>query len=170
MRSGRGNARRGNARGGNARGGNARRGNARPDQGSAVIEFIALGVGLLMPLAYLALAAAGVQAAVFASTQAVREAGRAFVTSATAAEGMARAGAAARLAFDDHAIELPAEALRVTCLGGPCLAPGSEVLVELDWQVPLPWLPADVAGSAPALVPIRAAHRIPVDDYRGVPA
>lgn len=140
------------------------------DGGSALIEFIALGVGILVPLAYVALAAAAVQSGVFASTQAVREAGRAFVTSATPAEGIARARVAARLAFDDHAIDLPADALAVTCVGGPCLAPGSEVLVELDWQVPLPWLPRDLVGAAPALVPIRAAHRIPVDDFRGIPA
>jgi hypothetical protein len=147
----------------------ADRGSALSDRGSALIEFIALGVGILVPLAYLALAASAVQAGVFASTQAVREAGRAFVTSATAAEGISRAGVAARLAFDDHAIDLPADALRVTCVGGPCLTPGSEVLVELDWQVPLPWLPVDLAGSAPALVPISADHRIPVDDFRGLP-
>jgi hypothetical protein len=140
------------------------------ESGSALIEFIALGVGLLVPLAYVALAAAAVQSGVFASTQAVREAGRAFVTSATRAEGIARAGVAARLAFDDHAIDLPDDALRVTCVGGPCLAPGSEVLIDLKWHVPLPWLPAGIAGSAPALVPISAVHRIPVDDFRGLPA
>lgn len=140
------------------------------DRGSALVEFIALGVGVLVPLAYVALAAAAVQGGVFASTQAVREAGRAFVTSATPSEGLVRAGVAARLAFDDHAIELPPDALRVTCVAGPCLAPGSEVLVELDWRVPLPWLPDGFAGTAPTLVPIRAAHRIPVDDYRGDPA
>lgn len=143
---------------------------ALPDRGSALIEFIALAVGMLVPLVYMALAAAGVQAGVFASTQAVREAGRAFVTSATPGEGIARAQVAARLAFDDHAIDLPADSLTVSCVGGPCLTPGSEVLVEVRWQVPLPWLPADLAGSAPALVPIRAAHRIPVDDFRGEPA
>jgi hypothetical protein len=44
------------------------------------------------------------------------------------------------------------------------------VLIELKWHVPLPWLPAGIAGSAPALVPISAVHRIPVDDFRGLPA
>ncbi|HAN71833.1 MAG TPA: pilus assembly protein TadE [Actinobacteria bacterium] len=140
------------------------------DAGSALIEFLIMGIGILIPLAYLALAASAVQAGVFASTQAVREAGRAFVTSSTPAEAGARAEAALRLAFDDHAITPPLGALRVTCEGGPCLSPGTRVLVEVAWEVPLPWLPSDIVGPAPALVPIRAEHRVPVDDFRGAPA
>lgn len=140
------------------------------DAGSAMIEFLVVGIGILIPLAYLALAAAAVQAGVFASTQAVREAGRAYVTAATPVEAGARAGAAVRLAFADHSIDLPPDAMSVTCEGGPCLAPGTSVLIEVAWKVPLPWLPEGIVGPAPALVPIRAEHRVPVDDYRGVPA
>lgn len=140
------------------------------DQGSAIIEFLVIGVVLLVPLVYLVIAAGAVQSAVYASTQAVREAGRAFVTSATATEGRQRATTAAQLAFDDHGLTLPGDAMRVGCVGGPCLSPGSTVVIEMDWRVPLPWLPDSLAGSAPSLVPIRAQHRVPVDDYRGVPA
>lgn len=135
-----------------------------------MLEFIALGVGVLVPLAYLVLAASSVQAAVFASTQAVREAGRAYVSSATTDEARVRAWAAARLAFDDHGLDLPADALAVTCDGGSCLAPGSSVQVDLAWRVPLPWLPEGLVGSAPSLVPVHVRHEVPVDDYRGSPA
>lgn len=149
-----------------------------PEAGSAIVEFIIVGVCVLVPLAYIVLAAAAVQSAVYASTQAVREAGRAFVTSATAEQGRQRALAAASLAFDDHGIHLPPGALEVGCADGPCLTPGSTVIVTVDWRVPLPWLPASMAGSmvgslaeaAPSLVPVRAEHRIPVDDFRGTPA
>lgn len=142
----------------------------RRDAGSALIEFVIIGVGILIPLAYLALTAAAVQAGVFASTQAVREAGRAYATAATVAEADARAHAAVRLAFEDHAIDLPPGALTVACEGGPCLAPGTRVRVQVAWEVPLPWLPEGIIGPAPALVPIRAEHRVPVDDFRGTPA
>lgn len=145
-----------------------------PEAGSAIIEFLIVGVCVLVPLAYIVLAAGAVQSAVFASTQAVREAGRAFVTSATAEQGRQRAMAAASLAFDDHGIPMPPGALEVGCADGPCLTPGSTVVVTVDWRVPLPWLPASMAGSlaasAPSLVPVRAEHRIPVDDFRGTPA
>ena len=83
-----------------------RRGSGVADRGSAAIEFIVLGVGLLVPLVYLASAAATVQAAAFASAQAAREAGRAFSSSATPAQGRQRAVAAARHACrraDDNA-------------------------------------------------------------------
>jgi len=143
------------------------------DAGSAIVEFIVVGVCVLVPLAYLVLAAGAVQSAVFASTQAVREAGRAFVTSASAEQGRQRAMAAAALAFDDHGIPLPPAALEVGCAGGPCLTPGSTVVVSMEWRVPLPWLPSSLAGSlaesAPSLIPVRAEHRIPVDDFRGMP-
>lgn len=139
------------------------------DRGSAVVEFIALGVGVLVPLGYIVLAAAGVQAAVFASTQAVREAGRAFVSASTSGEAQARAQGAARLAFDDHGLELPPGALTVSCPGGQCLTPGATVTVELAWRVPVPWLPESLAGSAPGLVPVHVRHVVPVDDYRGSP-
>lgn len=139
----------------------------RVDNGSAAIEFIVLGVGLLVPLVYLATAAAAVQAAAFASAQAVREAGRAFSSSATPAQGRQLAESAARIAFVDHGLELPMGAMRIVCTDGPCLSPGSAVEVVLDWDVPLPWLPGAAAADVPARIPVEARHRVPVDDFRG---
>lgn len=134
------------------------------DRGSALVEFLVVGVAVLVPVAYLALAATTVQAEVLAGTQAVREAGRAFSMSATVAEGRSRAVAAARLAFLDHGLDLPADGLRIACVGGPCLAPGSSVDVRLAWSVPLPWVP--VGGIAEPALPLSAEHLVPIDDYR----
>lgn len=136
------------------------------DQGSAAIEFIVLGIGLLVPLVYLASAAATVQAAAFASAQAVREAGRAFSSSATPAQGRRLAVAAAGLAFADHGLELPSRALRIACTDGPCLSPGSAVEVVLAWEVALPWLPGTLAADVPARIPVEARQRVPIDDFR----
>ena len=47
------------------------------DRGSAVIEFIVIGVLVLVPLAYISMCVMRVQAATVASSLAVREAGRA---------------------------------------------------------------------------------------------
>ena len=137
--------------------------------GSAVVEFVVIAVGLLVPIAYLVLAAAAVQSAAFASTQAVREAGRAFSTASTEAEGRQRALAAARLAFSDHDLVLPPGSLRVTCPEGPCLTPGSVVTVDLAWSVALLWLPGSLDSDVPARVPVTATHRLPVDDLRSSP-
>lgn len=138
------------------------------DRGSSLVEFLVVGVAVLVPVAYLALAVTAVQAQVLAGTQAVREAGRAFSTSATTSEGRTRAVAAARLAFRDHGIDPPADGLRITCVGGPCLSPGSAVDVRLAWSVPLPWVPlTDAEGPALSL---GTEHLVPIDDYRGDPA
>lgn len=139
------------------------------EAGSAVIEFIVIGVAVLVPMVYVVQCAMTVHAAALASSQAVREAGRAFSTSAVEVEGRQRALAAAHLAFGDQGLELPAGALRVTCPDAPCLSPGSVVDVSLDWRVPLPWLPAGWTGEGRASMPISAWMRVPVDDFRGDP-
>ena len=135
------------------------------ERGSALLEVIVVGVALLVPLAYLGLAAATVQSGAFASSQAVREAARAFATAATPEQGRARAAAAVRLALGDHGFTAPADAVRVSCAGAPCLTPGSAVEVRLDWEVPVPWVPT-IVGDGPASVRLSAEHRVPVDDYR----
>jgi hypothetical protein len=137
------------------------------DRGSAAIEFIVLGIGLLVPLVYVATAAATVQAAAFASAQAVREAGRAFSSSATPAQGRRLAESAARLAFVDQGLDLPPGAMRISCTDGPCLSPGSAVEVVMAWEVPLPWLPGTLAADVPARIPVEARQRVPIDDFRG---
>lgn len=137
----------------------------RDDDGAAVVEFVVVGVALLIPLAYLIAAAASVNSAVFASTQAVREAGRAFTLSHDPAIGLQRAQAAAQAAFADQGMALPGRALTIHCPAGRCLAPGSAVEVAVAWDMPLPWLP-DLVASDRLVIPISAAQRIPVDDYR----
>ena len=134
------------------------------DRGSAVLEFIVVGLLVLIPIAYLVLSVMRVQAAVFASTQAVPEAGRAFVTAESVPRAQQRAMSAARLAFADQGFALPARALTVRCRPSACLSPGGAVDIEASWDVPLPWLPATFGEVAS--VPITATHTVPVDTYR----
>ncbi|MSO27682.1 MAG: pilus assembly protein [Candidatus Nanopelagicales bacterium] len=147
----------------NAIGGRLRNLRARED-GNAVIEFLIIGVLVLIPMAYLVLCLMRVQAATFASTQAVREAGRAFNSADSVSQGQASARTAARLAFSDQGFDLPESALGISCPDSPCLAPGSVAEVSLNWQVMLPWVPAGL--SREFSVPIEVLHQVPVDDYR----
>ena len=57
------------------------------DEGSSVIEFLGLAVVLLIPLVYLVLTLARIEAATFATEGAAREAARTYVV----ADGSARA-------------------------------------------------------------------------------
>lgn len=139
------------------------------DRGSALVEFLILGIGVLVPVGYLALAATSVQAEVLAGTQAVREAARAFATAPTVADGRARAVAAVRIAFADHGLPPPAAGVRIGCTHGPCLSSGSSVDARLSWSVPLPWVPLLVGSDAAPVIPVSARHVVPIDDYRADP-
>ena len=50
------------------------------DEGRAIVEFIAVGLLVLVPIVYLVVTLGRVQAAAFAVSTAAREAGRAFTT------------------------------------------------------------------------------------------
>jgi Flp pilus assembly protein TadG len=138
----------------------------REERGSAVLEFIVIAVAVLMPLVYIVMSIATVHSASMASSQAVREASRAFTMAASPGAAMSSAQQAAQIALANHGFALDPRTLTVQCIGG-CLAPGSSVSVALDWPVPLPWLPDTLRGSA--AVRIATAHTLPVDVYRSSP-
>ena len=127
------------------------------DAGTAILEVLVLGVGLLVPLLYAVVSVMSVQSASYAATSAAREAARAYVTSATPAQGSSRARAATRLVLADAGIA--AVAPRVRCVGG-CLTPGSRVDVTVTVAVALPLVP-----GAPT-VTVVGAESMPVDRYR----
>ena len=136
----------------------------RLDEGRAIVEFIFLGVLLLLPLVYLVLTAARLQAAAFSASLAGREAGRAYVTAATDGEGLARAQGAATLAFEDFAFTDGAS-LDVGCDGSPCLHPEGVVTSTATIVVPLPLIPDFIADHVPAAVTVTSTHVASVDRF-----
>ena len=134
------------------------------DEGRAIVEFVFLGVLLLLPLVYLVLMAARLQAASFSASLAGREAGRAFVTGSSDGEALARAQSAASLAFEDFAFTEGA-ALGVACDGSPCLRPDGVVTSTATIVVQLPLIPDFVAQHMPAAVTISSTHVASVDRF-----
>ena len=147
---------------------NARAGMPRDEQGSAVVEFVVLAVLMLIPLIYLVMMMARLQAGSFAVSQAAREAGRAYVTAESGEGAAARAQAAARIAFLDHSFEDDGR-LRITCDGSPCLRPDGRVETTATVRVPLPLIPAFVREVVPLSLPVSASHLSTVDRFRGLP-
>ena len=141
---------------------------ARDERGSAVVEFVVLAVLMLIPLVYLVLMMARLQAGSYAVSQAAREAGRAFVTASSGEEAPGRAEAAARIAFLDHAME-DAGRLAVACDGMPCLRPDGRVETTASARVPLPLVPAFARHVVPVSVSVSASHMSTVDRFRGLP-
>lgn len=138
----------------------------RDDEGSALVEFVALALLVMIPLVYVVMAVARVQSAAYAVSTAVREAGRVYATSASDAQGRQRAGTAARLALADHGLDLPDGTLRLHCAGGACLSPGSRIEVSLNLAVPLPFLPQNLGEGTDLSIPVSAGHVEVVDTYR----
>lgn len=139
---------------------------ARDDQGSAVVEFVVLAVVLLVPLIYLVLMLARLQAGSFAVTQAARESGRAFVTAASEEAAPARAEAAAAIAFEDQGFGGDGT-LEVTCSETPCLSPEGEIRSVATVSVPLPLVPGFARDVVPLEVPVSATQVSVVPRYDG---
>ncbi|HQZ10452.1 pilus assembly protein [Ornithinibacter sp.] len=132
------------------------------------MEFIALAVLMLIPLIYLVMMMARLQAGSFAVSQAAREAGRAFVTAESGSDAAGRAQSAARIAFLDHSFDGTGR-LSIACDGTPCLRPDGRVETTATVRVPLPLIPAFAREVIPMSVPVSATHLSTVDRFRGLP-
>jgi hypothetical protein len=134
------------------------------EEGRAIIEFIFLGILMLLPLTYLVLTAARLQAAAFSASLAGREAGRAFVTGVNDDDAHKRAQAAAGLAFEDFAFRDGTD-LKLACDGTPCLRAGGNVTATATIAVELPLIPDFIASRLPSSVSISSTHVATVDTY-----
>jgi hypothetical protein len=132
-----------------------------------VVEFVSLGVLLLVPLVYLVLTLGRVQAASFAADGAAREAARAFTTAPDEQTARVRALAAVRLGLRDQGFDVdPASVTRLTCSASPCLTPQGAVAVQVTVDVVLPGIPGFVDRAVPTHVTVRAQQRDTVDAFR----
>jgi Flp pilus assembly protein TadG len=143
----------------------------RGDGGNAVVEFLVLGVVLLVPLAYLALALGRVQAATYAVDGAAREAARAFAAAPDEVTGRRHALVAVRLALLDQGLDVdPSAAATLTCSADPCLTPGARLTVRVAVDVTLPGVPAVVDEAVPGRVAVASSATGTVDAFRPAPA
>jgi hypothetical protein len=142
------------------------------ESGNAIVEFVFVAVLILVPTVYLVTAVAAVGRNRTAVTQAAREAGRAFATSDSTADGLARVQAAARLALADEGLPDDARvrfvAVADACDGtpiAPVLAPRAEFAICVTRQAELPGIPTLLAGRGITTVGRYIVH---VDDFRTV--
>ncbi|MCA1781399.1 MAG: TadE/TadG family type IV pilus assembly protein [Dermatophilaceae bacterium] len=134
------------------------------ERGSAVVEFVFLTVVVLVPLIYLVLSVARIQAGTYAVTQAAREAGRAYVTAEAGENAAARAYAAADIAFADFDF---VGVLEIDCDGAPCLRPEGRIITRAAVSVPLPLVPDFARAVVPLQIPVSSTSVSTVDRFRG---
>lgn len=138
------------------------------DEGSAALEFVTVGMILLLPLVYLVLVVAAVQAGALAAEGAARQAARVFVQSDDPAGAAAAAETAVAFALSDHGIQDSA-AITVTCRPRPtaCLTRRGFVTVTVDITVPLPFAPLVLTGGFPLSIPLHATATQQVSRFWG---
>lgn len=138
-----------------------------PERGSAVVEFLGVSLVMLIPLVYLVLTMARIQAASFAAEGAAREAGRLIAQADTMADGVAAAQLGVELAFADQGLDVDAaSALTITCSVPDCLAAGEYVSILISTEVPLPLAPDFLEGALPTTVSITADAMTAVSGFR----
>ncbi|MCQ1945370.1 MULTISPECIES: hypothetical protein [unclassified Arthrobacter] len=124
-------------------------GQAPNDAGSAVVEFIFLGLILLVPVVYLVITVGRIQAASFAVVGAADAAAKVYAAAPDAVVGEQQAADAAELALSDFGLQADGMLMDISC-SETCLAPGSTVTVSVRYEVPLPGLPR--ADGSPVAV------------------
>lgn len=121
------------------------------EDGSAAVEFVFLGVLLLVPLVYLIVAVGQVQGAAYAVVGAADQAAKVYAAAPAGSAPEPQARAAAELALTDFGFTPDRLELQISC-SPECSVPGSTVTVTVAMNVPLP-----VVGSVPGLdlAPVR---------------
>lgn len=128
------------------------------ETGSASLEFITVGMLMLLPLVYLVLAVSAIQAGSLAVEGAARQAARVFVQGSTVGEAAAQAERAVEFALADYRIDSTDAVMRVTCAPDPtvCLTRLGIVTVEVGVRVQLPLVPPVLTLDVPLAVPLEA--------------
>lgn len=141
----------------------------RGERGSGLVEFIWLGIILLLPLVWILLSVLAVQRGAFAVSGAARAAGRAYVLAPSDAEGEARARAAAAQVLADQGLAGSAFDLTVTCAPYPhaCHSGTSVVTLRVASSVRLPVLPL-VLGAASPRFALDSTQVVPVGQYQEI--
>lgn len=139
------------------------------DDGSASIEFITVGILLLVPTVYLVLALSSIQSASFAVEGAARQASRVFVQAETVAQGQAAASRAIAVTLADYGLDAADARVIITCRPNPadCLTRRGFVTVTITTVAPLPLFPAVLEADIPPGVPIDAVATEQVSRFAG---
>ncbi len=121
------------------------------ERGSAVLEFVVLGLLLLVPMVYIIITAAQLQGGSFAVVGAADQAAKVYVEAEAPGEGQARARQAAAVAVADFGFDPATLEMSISC-SEVCLTPGSFVTVSISVPVPLPLVPSFGGNSSMGVV------------------
>ncbi|MBN2177765.1 MAG: pilus assembly protein [Demequinaceae bacterium] len=149
------------------------------DGGGAIVEFIGMALLLLVPLVYVVVGFARIQAGAYAAEIAAREAARGAAVTGVAAldnganrsQAMTAAGRRAEtvvgLTLEDFGFDSSDGDLALSCSPSPCFQPGSDIVASVEIEVGFPGVPGFVRSWLPLSVTVSAEAASPVDEFAG---
>lgn len=126
------------------------------ERGSASLEFLTVGVLLLVPLVYLVLALSAIQGGALGVEGAARQAARVAVTAPDASAVDAVVERAVRLTLADYGIDAATASVALGCDRSDCTEPGARVTASVTARIELPLVPDVLSLSSIGTVPIEA--------------
>lgn len=129
------------------------------DDGTAALEFITIGLILLVPLAYLVLTLGAVQQTMLGAEAAARHTAR-VIAQAKNADAAARSGDSVLTSVvDEYGMNAQNVGISVTCTpaGSVCPAAGATVIVRIETYVSLPFVPSIFGLDRATRIPLHAA-------------
>jgi len=128
-----------------------------PERGSAALEFILIGLLLLVPLVYLIVALGLIQGQSLGAEAAARHIARAVSTASDAGDARDRADAVLAAVADEYDLDEVELSLSCTPAGAECPRAGATLHVTVRTTVTLPLVPPVLGLDDLAAIPVEAA-------------
>lgn len=127
------------------------------ERGSSSLEFLTVGMLLLVPIVYLVIAVSGIQSAAMGAEGAARQVARVVVQAHSDADANAAAERALSATLADYGIERESAVMSLMCSTSTgCLARGATVTARVVVRVPLPLVPLALDLTSPLHVTVEA--------------
>ncbi|WP_203579790.1 TadE family protein [Microbacterium hibisci] len=132
------------------------------DRGSAALEFIVVGLILLVPLVYIVVALGLIQGQSLGAEAASRHIARAVSTAADADDARARADAVLAAVSEEYGLDDVDLSIGCTPAGAACPSAGATLHVSVRTVVALPLVPPVLELDRIAAIPVEAsaAHKV----------
>lgn len=142
----------------------------RDDEGSAALEFIVVGLLLLVPLVYLIVALGAIQTSALGAEAAARHLARTVSTAADASDADQRAARVLDAVATEYGMDPDAVEVTLTCrpAASDCPTAGATLLVTVSTRVALPLVPSVFGLDRRASIPVEALAVQKVSRFWGV--
>jgi Flp pilus assembly protein TadG len=132
---------------------------ATDDEGSAALEFIAVGVILLLPLIYLIAALGVIQEQTLGVEAAARHTARVIALAPDAETAVARSEQVLAGVVEEYGVDADAVDVSLSCApaGSDCPVAGATVTVTVATRVPLPLVPSLFGLDRSTAIPVEAS-------------